>query len=102
MQYMKLKMQMPMKKEEVKKALNNWNGAFVQANSAAELAPQWVVPKLRGGRMGSRVDKLNPEGKALFDQLVKELREGSSGEAPVPLPKPEEQPKPDVVNKPPV
>jgi len=54
MAFMRLKMQMPMKIDEVKKAMGNWNGAFIQCNSEAELHPTWVVPKLRGGRMGSR------------------------------------------------
>lgn len=94
MKYMRLKMQMPMLKDDLKKALDNWNGAFIQGNDEDHLNPEWVVPKLRGGRMGSRVEKLNPEGKALYDQLTKELAGGSSGAVP-PIPIPEE-PKPDI------
>jgi len=80
MAFMKLKMQMPTLIEEVKKALDNWNGAFIQCNSEADLHPDWVVPKLRGGRMGGRRDKLNAEGKALWDKLAAELEIGSSGD----------------------
>jgi len=76
MGFMKLKMQMPMKKSDLKAALGNWNGAFIECNGADELNPSWVVPKLRGGRMGSRKDKLNAEGMALYDQLTKEIADG--------------------------
>jgi len=80
MAFMKLKMQMPMKIDEVKKSLHNWNGAFIQCNDEANLHPDWVVPYLRGGRMGNRKDKLNAEGKALWDKLAGELEIGSSGD----------------------
>merc|ERR1719263_2609362 len=43
--------------------------------------------------MGSRVEMLNPEGKALYEQLMKELESGSSGIPSVDLPT---TPKPDI------
>jgi len=91
--YMKLKMQMPFYKDSIKQCMDNFNGAFIQCNSEDELSPDWVVPKLRGGRMGSRIAKLNPEGKALYDQLTKEIAGGSDGVPSIPIP---EEPKADV------
>jgi len=93
MKYMRMKMQISHFKNEIKKALNDWNGAFIQANSEAELSPDWIVPKLRGGRGGSRVGKFSPELNALYEQLQKELGEGSSGVPPIPIPN---KPMPDV------
>lgn len=93
MKYMRMKMQISHFKQEIKKALNDWNGAFIQANSEAELSPDWIVPKLRGGRGGSRLENFSPELKALYEQLQKELGEGSSGVPPIPIP---DKPKPDV------
>lgn len=76
MGYMKLKMQMPFKAQELKKAMADWNGKFIEINDANELQPEWVVPKLKGGRMGNRKENLKPDGMALWKQLTQELKDG--------------------------
>jgi len=80
MGYMKLKMQMPMKITDIKNALNGWNGVFIQCNSPEELDPDFVVPKLHGGRMGAHTGNFNADGMALWKQLTEEL--GSAGVGP--------------------
>merc|ERR1719235_42961 len=71
----------------IKKVISRWSPKIIQATERADILPKWVVPQLRGGRFGSRAEILNADGKALLEQLDKELGEGGSG-VPIPAPSP--------------
>lgn len=94
MGFMRLKMQMPMVMKDLKKALGSWQPTYMECNDPESLDPSWIVPKLKGGRMGSRKDKLNAEGMALYDKLTKELADAGEGTEEPSKPEPSKPEKP--------
>merc|ERR1719265_850740 len=103
-----LKMQLPFVMKSLTGAVSNFNGKFIEVHSSEELSPDWVVPRLKGGRMGNRKDKLNPEGKALHVKLTQELKDAGliedDGQKPKPKPNTggnsEKPSKPDPIRDP--
>merc|ERR1719265_1083385 len=103
-----LKMQLPFVMKSLTGGISNFNGKFIEVHSAEELSPDWVVPRLKGGRMGNRKDNLNPEGKALHVMLTQQLIDAGliqdDGEKPKPKPNtggtPVNPSKPDPIRDP--